>query len=189
MIELFRETACGQLIRLVTRNKYLQYPEEKNPELWRKFVNKDKSSNMARYGQPDEPQPENEDDEKKDDDDDNDSSEKGGDSADPASAEDHRGVERQESRYNDASGVKVDPEKGKDVTMIDWDGDDDPNNPLNWSQSKKFFVTFLICLLTFAVYVLTAKSRARRRLILWLSVISGPQSSRLARWESPGNLA
>jgi len=158
-MDLFRETACGQLIRLVTRNRYLQYPEEKNPELWKKYVNKDKSANMAKYGQPDEPQPENEDDEKKVGEEDDDSSEKGDDSADSIPPQGHRGVERQESRYNDASGIKVDPEKGKDVTMINWDGDDDPDNPLNWSQGKKFFVTFLICLLTFAVYVLSAECR------------------------------
>lgn len=26
-------------------------------------------------------------------------------------------------------------------------------NPLNWSQGKKFFVTFEICLLTFSIYI------------------------------------
>ncbi|RAL65054.1 hypothetical protein DID88_001161 [Monilinia fructigena] len=45
---------------------------------------------------------------------------------------------------------------GVDVRIVDWDqsyGAVDPENPQNWSTGKKFFVTFLICLLTFAVYI------------------------------------
>ena len=74
-----------------------------------------------------------------------------------------------EQDVNDASGVKVDPEKGRDLNIIDWWGSDDSEvryikrsvdisthkdqNPMNWSQLKKFFVTFEICLLTFSIYI------------------------------------
>ncbi|KAL8277277.1 hypothetical protein RQP46_010346 [Phenoliferia psychrophenolica] len=37
--------------------------------------------------------------------------------------------------------------------FVDWYGDNDPDNPQNWSSGKKAFVTFIICTLTFAVYV------------------------------------
>lgn len=49
--------------------------------------------------------------------------------------------------------MKVDQEKGRDVHIVDWYGPNDPENPQNWSHYKKFFVTFEICLLTFAVYI------------------------------------
>ncbi|KAK2626858.1 hypothetical protein QTJ16_004033 [Diplocarpon rosae] len=56
-------------------------------------------------------------------------------------------------RTNAFSGVFVDPEKGRDVTIVTWFGDNDPENPLNWSTGKKVFVTAMICLLTFSVYI------------------------------------
>merc|ERR1711981_422677 len=54
--------------------------------------------------------------------------------------------------HNHVSGVKIDPEKGRDVHLIDF-LPNDPENSLNWSTSKKSFVTFLICLLTTGVYI------------------------------------
>lgn len=45
-------------------------------------------------------------------------------------------------------------EKGntRNFTLIDY-LDDDPDHPRNWSLSKKCFVTFQICLLTFSIYI------------------------------------
>lgn len=37
-MDMFRETAAGQLIRFVTRNKLLQYPEEKDGFSWAPLV-------------------------------------------------------------------------------------------------------------------------------------------------------
>lgn len=45
-----------------------------------------------------------------------------------------------------------DQEKGSDHLLVDW-APNDPHNPRNWSKSKKFFVTFQICLLTVSVYI------------------------------------
>ncbi|KIY73060.1 MFS general substrate transporter [Cylindrobasidium torrendii FP15055 ss-10] len=39
-----------------------------------------------------------------------------------------------------------------DGTLVTWYGDDDPDNPLNWSPKKRGFVTFLICFLNFSSY-------------------------------------
>lgn len=154
MIELFRETACGQLIRLVTRNKLLQYPEERDPSIVERYLHKEKSANIAKYGQVEEPKPDDNDDEKdKDDNDDNSDDKSGSETEVGDESSSTRNVRRQESHYNHASGQKIDPEKGRDVDIIDWDGPDDPENPMNWSQNKKFFVTFEICLLTFAIYI------------------------------------
>lgn len=66
----------------------------------------------------------------------------------------------------------VNAERGKDVLLVDWLPNDpevrlflllcvwpnltnlyDVQNPLNWSQAKKLWVTFELCLLTFSVYI------------------------------------
>lgn len=40
----------------------------------------------------------------------------------------------------------------KDTIVVDWYGDDDPENPVNWSKAKKILVTVCINILTFSVY-------------------------------------
>ncbi|KAH7402730.1 major facilitator superfamily domain-containing protein [Pyrenochaeta sp. MPI-SDFR-AT-0127] len=43
--------------------------------------------------------------------------------------------------------------KQAQTSLVDWKGPDDPSNPQNWPMSHKIFMTFIICLYTFAVYV------------------------------------
>lgn len=43
-------------------------------------------------------------------------------------------------------------DKEDDPYLVDWYGPDDTLNPLNWSNFKKAFVTFGLCILTFGVY-------------------------------------
>jgi len=47
MLELIRDSAFGHCVRLVTRGKYLQYPEERDPEIWKKYVSHEKSGYAA----------------------------------------------------------------------------------------------------------------------------------------------
>ena len=56
MNDLFRDTVAGHLLRLITRNKILQYPEERDPSIWERYLNKDKSANMALYGSTSRPE-------------------------------------------------------------------------------------------------------------------------------------
>ncbi|THZ98424.1 putative caffeine resistance protein 5 [Aureobasidium pullulans] len=143
MSDLFRDAPVGQMIRWMTKNKYLQYPEEKDTSMYGKFINREKSGDMARYGQPNPP----EDEEKEEKQDDNqDRSRHNSESSDPT-------LRGEGTTMNSASGIAVDPEKGKDVNLVDWWGPNDPECPTNWSQGKKFFVTFLICLLTTSIYI------------------------------------
>ncbi|THX26755.1 putative caffeine resistance protein 5 [Aureobasidium pullulans] len=143
MSDLFRDAPVGQMIRWMTKNKYLQYPEEKDTSMYGKFINREKSGNMARYGQPNPP----EDEEKEEKQDDNqDRSRHNSESSDPT-------LRGEGTTMNSASGKAVDPEKGKDVNLVDWWGPNDPECPTNWNQGKKFFVTFLICLLTTSIYI------------------------------------
>lgn len=144
--DLIRDSTFGQIVRLVTRGKVFQYEEERNPEIWQKFVSKEKSANMAKYGQIETPEEE---------------MEKQGEVGDRP--DDNRlNQNRHDSDSSTSTAVgadelrkgnKVDQEKGKDALVVDWYGPDDPENPRNWSRAKRFWVTFCICFLTFSVYI------------------------------------
>ncbi|KIW81811.1 hypothetical protein Z517_04837 [Fonsecaea pedrosoi CBS 271.37] len=60
MEDLFRDTVAGQILRLVTGNRILQYPEERDPSLWQRYLNVEKSANMAVHGSTVTPEPEKE---------------------------------------------------------------------------------------------------------------------------------
>ncbi|KAI8936510.1 hypothetical protein NX059_006915 [Plenodomus lindquistii] len=140
--DLIRDSAFGHVVRLVSRGKLFPYDEEKTPEIWKKYLNEKKSAYVAYHGSTEAPEEE------------------------PEELETARGLrsrERQDSEtssrtqvadgFNEASGVRVDPEKGKDVYVVDWYDENDPQNPQNWSRGKKYFVTAEIVLLTFSVYI------------------------------------
>jgi DHA1 family multidrug resistance protein-like MFS transporter len=150
MLELFRDTTFGRLLRIVTRNKILQFEDEKDPSIWKRYVDVEGSGHLAHHGSTEPPEegqgsPErvtgdlhsHSDDEKEKDPEDSDGTRV------PSGGE----------NVNYASGVKVDGEKGKDIHLVSWYGENDPENPQNWSLFKKCFVTGLICLLTTSVYI------------------------------------
>ena len=62
-------------------------------------------------------------------------------------------VDGDEARPQVETSSPRDPAKGRDVELIDWFGPNDPDNPMNWSTPKRFFVTFEIVFLTFSVYI------------------------------------
>ncbi|WEW56773.1 hypothetical protein PRK78_002225 [Emydomyces testavorans] len=41
------------------------------------------------------------------------------------------------------------PEETRDPNIVDWDGPDDPQNPLNWTFKKKFMIVGSIAIITF----------------------------------------
>ncbi|CAI6239265.1 unnamed protein product [Periconia digitata] len=151
--DLFRDSTFGQLVRLASGGRYFQYPEEKDHALLKKYVNEEKSGYMAHHGTtgpPEEGQREEL------------SSTRGVRAREADNTAGSLSSSRtqlplddtsSETGVNGASGVKVDPEKGKDRTVIDWYGPDDPENPRNWSRGKRFFVTFEVVFLTFSVYI------------------------------------
>jgi DHA1 family multidrug resistance protein-like MFS transporter len=141
MSDLLRESALGQLIRLVTRNKILQYPEEKADfELPASYTHGqlDKETGLET---PSSDLPE----------------------LQPIRTTATRNqldrvttrveLEKIETRedleraYTQASAAKktqsspIAPEKLDDGTiLVDWYTTDDPANPQNWSLKKKVFV-------------------------------------------------
>jgi DHA1 family multidrug resistance protein-like MFS transporter len=141
-----RDTAFGQIIRVASGRRFFKYPEEEDHELWKQFIDEKKSANLARHGTVEPPE---EDDEKSNADSSDDRRQPPREDSD-SSSRTHVGDDQP---TNEASGVKVDPENGKDINLVTWYGPDDPENPQNWSTAKKFFVTFELCLLTTSIYI------------------------------------
>ncbi|KJX93934.1 caffeine resistance protein 5 [Zymoseptoria brevis] len=145
MTELIRDTAFGHIVRFVSRGKLLQYAEERDPSIYTRYLDEKKSGYLAHHGDTNPP--------------------KDGEEPEWAALggartrEEKRRSSSRSSRtevgddVNHASGVKVDPEKGKNVDVVGWYGDNDTENPQNWGLFKKCFVTFQICLLTLSVYI------------------------------------
>ena len=148
--DIIRDAFLGHALRIVSRGRLLRYPEERDPKLAGRYYHLEKTSNLARYGQttvPEDASPKREKEDQSPSDEEHQrplqESNRSVDSGDTAV---HRTV-------SNVAGTPVDPERGRDMTVIDWDGPNDPENPRNWSLGKKFFVTFLICLLTTGVYI------------------------------------
>ena len=152
-MEMIRDSTVGHIIRLATMGKVFQYPEERDLDYVRRYIDQEKSGYLAHHGDTNPPE-------------------------DGESVQGLGGIRTREGRdvqpedqreregsgssgtltgdgdnYNQASGVRIDSEKGQDKYLVGWDGPKDPDNPQNWSLGKKFFVSFLICLLTTSVYI------------------------------------
>ena len=47
---LMRDTAFGQIVRVVSGRRFFKYSEEENHELWKQFIDEKKSANLAQHG-------------------------------------------------------------------------------------------------------------------------------------------
>jgi len=50
MKELIRDTPFGQLVRLVTKNRFFKFTEEEDPSTWTRYIDEKKSGNLAHHG-------------------------------------------------------------------------------------------------------------------------------------------
>ncbi|KAH8880655.1 MFS general substrate transporter [Thozetella sp. PMI_491] len=177
MSSLIRDAPVGQVIRWVTRNKVLQYPEEKSdfklPEAWAQVAEGNSPSSQPEFFEDSDttftsgastssPDEENQ-----------------AEEADPAPYAQARGdglrlartrtreetepytQERLEAdRQHDLEKTKsipIAPRKTKDgAILVDWYYSDDPENPQNWSNARRAVITAVICLYTFIVYMSSA---------------------------------
>ena len=101
MTELVRDTVFGHLLRLITHGKVLAYAEDKDPDLWKKYVHHEMTGRMAHHGHVGEETQE----EKETRIDDQDSSQE------RSSCRAGSGADR------NVLGDRIDPEKGRDVSM------------------------------------------------------------------------
>lgn len=109
MSELVRDTVFGHLIRLISHGKLLPYAEDRDPELWRQYVHHEKTERLAHHGHVEE---------------------------EPQSGERHSSRQEESRRSSrtlqggglqtNAVGHTIDPENGKDVILVHWYGDKDP---------------------------------------------------------------
>ncbi|KAF7555348.1 hypothetical protein G7Z17_g2207 [Cylindrodendrum hubeiense] len=167
MLDLIREAPIGQAIRLISRNRLLQYPEENAGfQLPPQYAAQLKQSEQAT--------------EKDQSPDSNgvlpnstESSDAGssgyfqGDGDDvenlgtirtvnsirtaPYSNEQMRA--EQQLNLQQTKSLPINPQKTSDgIILVDWYTTDDPANPQNWSPSKKYFIVFVLCFYTWTVY-------------------------------------
>lgn len=130
MDELIRDTAFGQIIRLVSGRRLLPYDDELITADWSKYVHKEKSGFMAKHGQPFPPEGQQNDFTR----------ELKAEQDEEATLQgDQNKTTRTPSRttsdpsqnsgatVNDISGVEIDADLGKDSYVVDWTGPDDPD--------------------------------------------------------------
>jgi DHA1 family multidrug resistance protein-like MFS transporter len=170
MADLIREAPLGQLVRWITSNRVLQYPEEKPgfelPATYNAVLNSSKNSESMRAvtrEQPNRPNPTTpaSDLEKEETHDINPYE------ADIESLQLSRTKSRLETTPYTEDRLEVEAElaieriqskpiipiKTSDGTiLVDWYTTDDSANPQNWTNGKRGLISLIICVYTFVVY-------------------------------------
>lgn len=67
----------------------------------------------------------------------------------PASRSDDNDEEKGSTKSNTDANTEDLTVPPAELSVVDWDGPDDPNNPLNWSQLKKWSIIYLVSYITF----------------------------------------
>lgn len=140
MADLVRDAPIGQLLRWLTSNRYLQYAEEvpgfEIPASWTRRSSKDSDSGSSS---------------------DNVLASGAGASHAATNSVTQNVDEADETattwNKQRTSFTRCEYSHDEDAFAVDWYGKDDPDNPYNWSPNKRHFVTFIICLYTFVVYM------------------------------------
>ncbi|EXJ87921.1 hypothetical protein A1O1_04848 [Capronia coronata CBS 617.96] len=154
MYDIFRDSAVGYTLRLVTRGRVASYPEQdpgfKIPDesfsRWHRpdatsTTSKEETEPQSGHAADDVPRPDIE------------ARKEGG----------HSCIDAEKQEQNDAAPVQ-DQTSGRrprftkereeqQTVLVSWYSDDDPDDPHNWSTLKKSWLSFVIMLYTFSVYV------------------------------------
>ena len=133
MSDLFRDTIVGKVLRIISRGKLYRFAEERDPSLWQRYVHHDKTQEMASHGRL------LEDHENQSAEDGTSGSEKeatrpANDVPEPTAASHESSRTRalgendrvEEHLKTNVFGHVVDPEKGRDINVVEWYGSDDP---------------------------------------------------------------
>jgi DHA1 family multidrug resistance protein-like MFS transporter len=167
MLDLIREAPLGQALRLITRNKILRYPEEREDfELPEQYVlqlrpseKPDRQYQLRNLGGVLSGSAEG------------DNSESSGSfrqegddvenlgrtttitSVHIAPYSNERLQAERELELQRTKSIAISPQKTADgIVLVDWYTTDDPANPLNWSRAKRYSVLLILCFYTFTVY-------------------------------------
>ena len=133
MSELIRDTVFGHILRFLTKGKVLQYAEEKDPSLWKQYLDRDQTKHMALYGHTGDETPEEKQERESSPTDGTQSSGNGNGNGKEAKHSDESSRSCAEGGEPPLSstitGQKIDPEKGRDTTIVTWYGDNDQEVP------------------------------------------------------------
>ena len=156
----FRDTFVGLVLRLITRNKILKYPDEIHPEAYRRAVTTDRTltqsqslqtwtttrntNTLSVQGQPATRPP----------------------TSRHSTTTSLRTASTRSTLTNSTSNTPNQPPEAEsdlakietqaddiDTRIVTWIDDRDPANPQNWSFFKKCATTAQVCFLTFSVYI------------------------------------
>ena len=124
MKELVRDTVLGHFLRLLTGGRVFPYEEDRDPSLWKRYIDVEKSGRMAHHGHTED----EEEDEEEADSTQQQQRASGVEGNATANTRDSSDTEvgSGEVQRNEVSGHPIDPEKGRDVSIVTWFGDDDP---------------------------------------------------------------
>lgn len=128
MRDIFRDSAIGQLLRFITSRRHASYPED-YPDFQLPVSNKQPNPSLGtpthsiRLDKDKESQ-----------------------TQDPSSLD-----ENPENAQHQTPVPNHYPNDG--ITIVTWYSENDPENPHNWSSTKKLWVSFLILTYTFSVYI------------------------------------
>lgn len=155
---LLRDTTLGLLIRYLSGYRLLRYPEEKNPEYYKKKYGEEAQN--EKQHRVDEANRRSEENWRREN-----PREAAAEDAQESSAPTLNGSPHREKdedsngsdSADESDGRKEkkahhDEERGKDVNLVEFEPHD-AENPMNWSFGKKAFTTGMVCVLTFSIYI------------------------------------
>jgi hypothetical protein len=58
-------------------------------------------------------------------------------------------VKRDEEKVDEEAPKVAKEQEAKDTNLIEWDGPNDPENPMNWPASRKWVITLSMGMMTF----------------------------------------
>ena len=126
---LIRDTVFGHAVRKLTKNRVFQYAEERDPSLWKQYLDRDQTRNIALYGSPQVTDAQR----KEKDIIEGSPAESEGDLQDPLETNGNalrRGTTELDTHEHQMHSIltnqRVDTEKGRDLTMVSWWGTNDP---------------------------------------------------------------
>lgn len=122
MSELIRDTVFGHAVRFMTKGRVLQYAEEKDPSLWKQYLDRNQTKNMALYGRPDDETPEEKPERESAPVSETQSNVNGnlGEAIQSETSSPSRSGDAEYQLSSTITGQKIDPEKGRDTTMVTW---------------------------------------------------------------------
>lgn len=71
------------------------------------------------------------------------------------SEEEHSNIDIEKGSAQEALGVstasdlRLDPERAEDSNIVSWEGDDDPQNPRNWTEKRKRMMVGIVSAISF----------------------------------------